>query len=85
MSTTSKQEHQQSASIIIIIIIIMGFSKTIIRTGNGIKPKQGQTVTVHCTGYGKDSDLTQPFWSTHDEGQQPFEFTVGEGHVIKGE
>ena len=62
----------------------MGFTKTVLKKGNGIKPQQGQTVTVHCTGYGKDSDLTKPFWSTHDEGQQPFSFAVGEGHVIKG-
>ena len=62
----------------------MGFTKTVLKKGNGTKPQQGQTVTVHCTGYGKDSDLAKPFWSTHDEGQQPFSFAVGEGHVIKG-
>ena len=38
----------------------------------------------HCTGFGKDRDLTKQFWSTKDEGQQPFTFKVGLGQVIKG-
>jgi len=62
----------------------MGFTKTVLQKGNGTKPKTGQTVTVHCTGYGKDGDLGAKFWSTLDEGQQPFSFQVGEGQVIKG-
>lgn len=62
----------------------MGFTKTIIREGNGEKPRSGQSVTVHCTGYGKNGDLTQKFWSTKDPGQQPFTFKVGNGQVIKG-
>jgi len=36
-------------------------------------------VTVHCTGYGKNRDLTQKFWSTKDPGQEPFTFAVGLG------
>jgi peptidylprolyl isomerase len=39
---------------------------------------------VHCTGYGKDRDLTKKFWSTKDPGQKPFTFAVGTGSVIKG-
>lgn len=61
----------------------MGFTKTIIRAGNGVLPKRGQTVTVHCTGYGKDRDLSKKFWSTKDPGQEPFAFRVGMGEVIK--
>jgi FKBP-type peptidyl-prolyl cis-trans isomerase len=38
---------------------------------------------VHCTGYGKNKDLAVPFWSTKDAGQQPFEFVIGQGSVIK--
>jgi FKBP-type peptidyl-prolyl cis-trans isomerase len=38
---------------------------------------------VHCTGYGKNKDLAVPFWSTKDAGQQPFEFVIGQGNVIK--
>lgn len=30
---------------------------------------RGQRVTVHCTGYGKNGDLSQKFWSTKDPGQ----------------
>lgn len=57
----------------------MGFTKEVIRPGNGAKPRRGQNVTVHCTGYGKNRDLTQKFWSTKDPGQQPFTFAVGTG------
>jgi peptidylprolyl isomerase len=63
----------------------MGFTKTVLKVGNGIKPKVGQRVTVHCTGYGKNRDLNVPFWSTKDPGQQPFSFSVGRGEVIKGQ
>jgi FKBP-type peptidyl-prolyl cis-trans isomerase len=62
----------------------MGFEKEIIKAGNGPQPKPGQTVTVHCTGYGKNGDLKQPFWSTKDPGQKPFTFEIGRGKVIKG-
>lgn len=61
----------------------MGFTKTVIRAGNGILPKRGQNVTVHCTGYGKNRDLSEKFWSTKDPGQEPFAFRVGMGEVIK--
>ena len=37
--------------------LAMGFTKTVIKEGNGQKPKRGQSVTVHCTGYGKNKDL----------------------------
>ena len=57
----------------------MGFTKEILRAGNGVKPKRGQNVTVHCTGYGKNRDLSQKFWSTKDPGQEPFTFAVGTG------
>jgi peptidylprolyl isomerase len=63
---------------------IMGFDKTLIKEGNGQKPQRGQTVTVHCTGYGKNRDLSLKFWSTKDPGQEPFTFQVGMGNVIKG-
>lgn len=47
-------------------------------------PKKGQMVTVHCTGYGKNRDLSQKFWSTKDAGQAPFSYYIGLGQVIKG-
>nr|CAB3448037.1 unnamed protein product [Digitaria exilis] len=52
----------------------MGFEKQILRAGTGPKPRKGQKVTVHCTGYG----------FTKDPGQQPFTFSIGQGSVIKG-
>jgi peptidylprolyl isomerase len=74
-STTSKPEE---------ILTKMGFTKTLIREGNGQLPKKGQSVTVHCTGYGKNRDMNSKFWSTKDPGQEPFTFRVGMGEVIKG-
>jgi peptidylprolyl isomerase len=62
----------------------MGFEKEIIRAGTGAKPNRGQTVTVHCTGYGKNRNLNEKFWSTKDPGQEPFKFKLGLGQVIKG-
>mmetsp|Transcript_16160 Transcript_16160/g.23621 ORF Transcript_16160/g.23621 Transcript_16160/m.23621 type:complete len:113 (-) Transcript_16160:64-402(-) len=62
----------------------MGVTKEILREGQGSRPMPGNTVTVHCTGYGKDRDLSQKFWSTKDPGQAPFSFTIGQGQVIKG-
>mmetsp|Transcript_17054 Transcript_17054/g.39363 ORF Transcript_17054/g.39363 Transcript_17054/m.39363 type:complete len:113 (-) Transcript_17054:132-470(-) len=62
----------------------MGFTKEILRAGTGPKPQPGQEVTVHCTGYGKNRDLSQKFWSTKDPGQQTFSFTIGRQQVIKG-
>ncbi|EQC28625.1 peptidyl-prolyl isomerase FKBP12 [Saprolegnia diclina VS20] len=62
----------------------MGVTKEIIKAGHGPTPTKGATVTVHCTGYGKDRDLSQKFWSTKDAGQQPFTFQVGMGSVIRG-
>ncbi|CAI7761141.1 unnamed protein product [Closterium sp. NIES-53] len=62
----------------------MGFEKQLLAAGSGPTPRKGQTVTVHCTGYGKNRDLSQKFWSTKDPGQQPFTFQVGLGNVIKG-
>ena len=57
----------------------MGFTKELLRAGNGIKPQRGQKVTVHCTGFGKNRDLAEKFWSTKDPGQEPFTFAVGMG------
>lgn len=43
----------------------MGVEKTIIRPGNGsgVRPSRGQTVNVHCTGYGTFSAATL-YWET---------------------
>ncbi|CAA3026016.1 peptidyl-prolyl cis-trans isomerase FKBP12 [Olea europaea subsp. europaea] len=62
----------------------MGVKKEILTAGTGPKPVPGQKVTVHCTGFGKNGDLSQKFWSTKDPGQKPFAFQIGQGKVIKG-
>jgi FKBP-type peptidyl-prolyl cis-trans isomerase len=61
-----------------------GFVKQIIKEGTEKRsPTRGKSVTVHCTGYGKDGDLSVPFWSTKDKGQTTFTFNIGRGQVIK--
>ncbi|PSS02796.1 Peptidyl-prolyl cis-trans isomerase [Actinidia chinensis var. chinensis] len=62
----------------------MGVEKEVLTAGTGPKPVSGQRVTVHFTGFGKNGDLLQKFWSTKDPGQQPFTFKIGQGLVIKG-
>lgn len=51
-----------------------------IKVGNGQEAKAGDTVSVHYTGW---LDNGTKFDSSVDRGQ-PFEFTLGQGQVIKG-
>ncbi|HVS31197.1 MAG TPA: FKBP-type peptidyl-prolyl cis-trans isomerase [Thermoanaerobaculia bacterium] len=57
-----------------------GLQYTIDRAGTGAQPQRGQVVTVHYTGW-----LTNgtKFDSSRDR-NQPFEFPLGQGRVIKG-
>ena len=45
-------------------ITVMGFEKQILKEGTGPAPTKGKSVTVHCTGYGKNGDMNVKFWST---------------------
>jgi peptidylprolyl isomerase len=41
----------------------MGAEKKLIKASQqGVTPQRGDTVTVHCTGYGKNGDLAEKFW-----------------------
>jgi len=48
----------------------MGFEKQILKEGTGPTPTRGKSVTVHCTGFGKNGDLNVKFWSTKGDGIQ---------------
>jgi FKBP-type peptidyl-prolyl cis-trans isomerase len=57
-----------------------GLQYTDEKVGSGASPRQGQTVSVHYTGWLTDG---KKFDSSLDRGQ-PFEFVLGQGQVIKG-
>jgi FKBP-type peptidyl-prolyl cis-trans isomerase len=59
-----------------------GVTKEVLKVGEGLAVQHGQNVTVHCVGFGKNGDLSIPFWSTRDPGQRAFTFRVGTGEVI---
>jgi FKBP-type peptidyl-prolyl cis-trans isomerase len=51
-----------------------------VTSGNGASPQQGNTVTVHYTGWLPDGTK---FDSSVDRGE-PFSFVLGAGQVIQG-
>lgn len=57
-----------------------GLQYSVERLGSGPRPKPGQTVSVHYTGWLTDGTK---FDSSRDRGA-PLEFPVGRGRVIKG-
>ncbi|OZH52893.1 peptidylprolyl isomerase [Hydrocoleum sp. CS-953] len=57
-----------------------GLKYIVITQGDGATPKSGQTVVVHYTGTLEDGSK---FDSSRDR-NQPFQFKVGVGQVIKG-
>lgn len=54
------------------------------QAGTGAEARKGQTVTVHYTGWlYNDGQQGAKFDSSRDR-NQPFQFPLGAGHVIKG-
>ena len=58
-------------------------TKEIVSEGRGSAViSKGDKVTVHATGIVKETG--KKFWSTKDQGQQPFTYDAGVGGVIVG-
>lgn len=58
-----------------------GLKYAVLKSGTGAEAKPGSPVSVHYTGWLKDGG--KKFDSSLDRGE-PFEFTLGQGAVIKG-
>ena len=57
-----------------------GLKYTIVKKGNGVMPKAGQTIKVHYTGKFLDGKI----FDSSVQRNEPFSFAVGTGQVIKG-
>ena len=63
---------------------VTGLEWEVIKAGEGVSPKAGQTVVVHYTGWINENGARgKKFDSSVDRGV-PFKFNVGVGQVIKG-
>ena len=63
-----------------VIVTPSGLRIMQVEEGEGVKPKPGQTVVAHYEGYLEDGTIFDRSVSRN----QPFEFPVGQGRVIKG-
>ncbi len=52
--------------------------------GKGAEPMPGQTVTVHYTGWLYENGAKGAKFDSSRDRDQPFEFVLGQGHVIAG-
>jgi FKBP-type peptidyl-prolyl cis-trans isomerase FkpA len=59
---------------------VTGIYYQVVQEGAGAKPKKGNKVFVHYTGYLLNGEI---FDSSRDRGQ-PFDFILGKGYVIEG-
>jgi FKBP-type peptidyl-prolyl cis-trans isomerase FkpA len=64
----------------------MPMTKTDLTPGNGAEIKSGQTALVHYTGWLYDAATPENKGKQFDSsvGSEPFEFSLGAGHVIPG-
>lgn len=61
-----------------------GLEYEIIKEGTGDTPKKGQVVTVHYTGWLDDKGQKGKKFDSSVDRNQPFQFSVGGGQVIRG-
>jgi peptidylprolyl isomerase len=54
------------------------------KVGTGPSPHRGQTVVVHYTGWLYVNGAKGKKFDSSVDRHEPFEFPIGEGHVIKG-
>jgi FKBP-type peptidyl-prolyl cis-trans isomerase len=61
-----------------------GLEYEIIQEGAGANPQKGNLVTVHYTGWLNENDQPGKQFDSSHKRNQPFQFYIGMGQVIKG-
>ena len=54
------------------------------KPGTGASPRSGQTVVVHYTGWLYENGAKGKKFDSSVDRNEPFEFPIGQGRVIKG-
>ena len=55
-----------------------------VKVGTGASPKTGQTCVMHYTGWLYENGIKGSKFDSSVDRNEPFEFPIGAGHVIKG-
>jgi peptidylprolyl isomerase len=55
-----------------------------VKEGGGPSPKKGQTCVMHYTGWLYENGQKGKKFDSSVDRNEPFEFPIGQGHVIKG-